>query len=110
MRFADEDHANRSEIRALWRTVRLVLASAYVEHARLTGREVAGAELALRESGSAPWRDLIGSSSDSETVEQVPCACADEDHAPLVVLSLTAPIYRPSVLVRLLNRLRKEVK
>ena len=63
-------HAGEREgaaIEEVWRTVQRVCASALVEHWRLLGLDVTRQEARLEARGSAPWRDLIVSSSDSET-------------------------------------------
>lgn len=81
LRDLDVDSEQASSIHSVWNTVRLVSASAMVEHLRLLGMDVSVGEQQLHDKGSAPWRDLVdrvsGDLADAQHLDEASDVAAD---------------------------------
>lgn len=72
------DLPEADELRELWSIAHKVTRAAVVEHARLIGMDVTVHEQRLNDMGSAPWRDLVDSGSDSDTAGRPPVASTND--------------------------------
>lgn len=61
------DEPEGEAINTVWNVVRLVSASALIEHLRLLGVDVTAHEQELKRGRSVVWRDLLYNGGDSET-------------------------------------------